>query len=185
MKLMSFKTAASAVLLIGGMAIGSVASALSLNTTALKANSTLQFSSEAATASSLAGISFSALGNTIVGAGTTTNGKVAPSFILPVTQADVSIGWNLKVSPNAGEAIGSALKIQRGDSSLTLANFEIDFKKDQVFADVMINGSVTNMAIYSFTEKTDLKIGLKGLALTMNQTLGDLALTEKFLNTFK
>jgi hypothetical protein len=184
MKSMNVKVAISAALLVGGMAVGNVASALSLNTTALKANSTLQFSEEAAMATSLVGISFTALGNTVVGAGTTSNNIFAPSFILPVTEADVSIGWNLKVSPNAGEAIGSALKVQRGSSQLTLANFQIDFKKDQVFADVITNGVTTNMAIYSFTEKTDLQIGLKGLGLTMKQTLGDLHLTTQAQDTF-
>lgn len=184
MKLMSFKVAASAVLLAGGLMAGQVASALTLNTTALKANSTLQFSEEAAAASAMVGISFGALGNTIVGAGATVNNTFAPSFILPVTEADVSIGWNLKLSPNAGEAIGSALAVQRGGSQLTLANFQIDFKNDKVFADVIANGVATNMAIYTFKEQTDLQIGLKGLSLTMHQTLGDLRLTTQAQDSF-
>lgn len=184
MNLMSFKAAASGLLLAAGMAFSGTASALAINTTALKANSTLQFSNEAFAAASAARITFSALGNTIAGPTTPYEDLNVPSFILPVTKADVSIGWNLKVTPNSGEAIGSALLVNRGTRQLALANFEIDYKTDQVYADVIVNGKTTNMAVYSFQEMTDLKIGLKGLSLTMNQTLGNLVLTTKAADTF-
>lgn len=179
-----FRTAFGTLVLLGGLAISSAASALSLNTTVFKANSTLQFSDEAAAASAAAGITFSALGNTVTGASSIVDDVLVPSFILPVTKADVSLGWDLKLSPNSGEAIGSALLVKKGSRQFALANFEIDFKKDQVFADVIVNGKTTNMAIYSFTEQSNLNIGLSGLSLTLNQTLGDLTLTTQARDTF-
>lgn len=180
----SFKTAVSGLLLVAGMAVGATASALALNTTALKANSTLQFSDEAFAALQGANVSFSALGNASAGGGKIIDDVLVPSFNLPVTEADVSIGWNLKISPNSGEAVGSALLVKRGLNQMALANFNIDYKSEQVFADVIIKGVTTNMAIYSFDPQTDLKIGLSGLSLTMNQTLGNLQLTTQAQDTF-
>ncbi len=184
MKLMSLKAVASGLFLAVGMAIGTSASALSLNTTALKANSTLQLSADAFAALEGANVSFSTLGNAYAGAGTVIDDVLVPSYILPVTEAAVSIGWNLKLSPTSGEASGSALSIKRGSNSFALANFNIDYASEQVFADVIIKGVTTNMAVYSFDPQSDLKIGLSGLSLTLNQTLGNLQLTTQATDTF-
>lgn len=182
--MMSFKTAVGGLWLAAGMAVSTTASALALNTTVFNANSTLQLSGDAFAALQGANVSFSALGNASVGAGKVIDEVLVPSYNLPVTQADVSIGWNLKISPNSGEAVGSALLIKRGVNQMALANFNIDYKSEQVFADVIIKGVTTNMAIYSFDQQSDLKIGLKGLSLTMNQTLGNLQLTTQAQDTF-
>lgn len=184
MNMRSFK--AGATLMVAAMVgFSGTASALSLNTQALQATSTLQFSSEAYGMASLVGISFGAWGNTYQsGSKTTADGVTVPTFVLPVTNADVSLGWNLKLSPESGEAIGSGLMLTRGNRQLGLANFSIDYKTDKVYADVIANGKSTNMAVYSFTEMSDLQIGLKGLALTMNQTLGSLKLTTQATDTF-
>lgn len=167
-----------------GFGFSNMASALSLDTTYLQANSTLQFSSSAFNATNLLDISFSAMGNAYQSGSVTTKGVTVPTFVLPVTNADVSIGWNLKVSPNSGDATGSGLLLTRGYAQLGLANFSIDYTTDKVFADVMWGGKSTNMAVYSFTEQSDLKIGLSGLSLTMNQTLGNLKLTNQAVDTF-
>jgi hypothetical protein len=167
-----------------GFGVSTSASALSLDTTYLQANSTLQFSASAYNATNLLDISFSTMGNAYQSGSVTTGNTSVPTFVLPVTNADVSIGWNLKISPNSGEAIGSGLLLTRGYAQLGLANFAIDYTTDKVYADVMWGGKSTNMAVYSFTEQTDLKIGLNGLALTMNQTLGNLKLTGQAVDTF-
>lgn len=184
MNMQLFKRGGLALVATWGLGLSSAASALSLDTTYLQANSTLQFSSSAFNATNLLDISFSTMGNAYQSGSVTTNGIRVPTFVLPVTNADVSIGWNLKLSPNSGDATGSGLLLTRGYAQLGLANFSIDYGTDKVYADVMWGGKSTNMAVYSFTEQTDLKIGLNGLALTMNQTLGNLKLTGQAIDTF-
>lgn len=183
MQLTNYRGVMAAAVL--GVGLTGSASALSLNTTALQATSTLQFSSDAFNAASLARISFSALGNAYEkGSVTYSDGIKVPTFVLPVTSADVSLGWSLKLSPNSGEASGAGLLLTRGNRQLGLANFTIDYATDRVYADVLANGVSTNMAVYSFVEQSDLNIGLKGLSLTMNQTLGSLKLTTQAADTF-
>lgn len=184
MNMLSFRNGCVALVATVGMGVSGSASALSLDTTFLQATSTLQFSASAYNATNLLNISFSSLGNTYQNGSVTTNGVSVPTFVLPVTNADVSIGWNLKISPNSGDATGSGLLLTRGYAQLGLANFSIDYTTDKVYADVLAGGKSTNMAVYSFTELTDLNIGLKGLSLTMNQTLGTLKLTNEAANTF-
>ena len=186
MNMLYFKAKGIALsMAVAAVGFSTNAAALSLDTTALQATSTLQFSSEAFNATSLARISFSTLGNAYQkGSVTSADGITVPTFVLPVTNADVSIGWNLKLSPNSGEAIGSGLLLTRGNRQLGLANFAIDYTTDKVYADVFANGKSTHMAVYSFTEQSDLKIGLQGLALNLNQTLGTLKLTSQATDTF-
>lgn len=185
MNMFSFSGKHAAAIFAMGLGIASTASALSLNTTGLQATSTLQFSSEAFNAATLTRISFSTLGNTYQrGSVTSDDGITVPTFILPVTNADVSIGWNLKLSPNSGQATGSGLLLTRGNRQLGLANFKIDYASDRVYADVLAGGVTQKMAVYSFTEQSDLNIGLKGLSLNMNQALGSLKLTTQAADTF-
>jgi len=100
---------------------------------------------------------------------------------------DVSLGlppFSPLVTPNSGEAAGSALLVSRGSYSLTLANFVIDYDTDLVMADITANGVTTKGAsLYTF-DATDLSIGLKGLTLNMHQTLSNLTLTSSAVNTF-
>jgi hypothetical protein len=65
-----------------------------------------------------------------------------------------------------------------------LANFFIDYDASMVLADITANGMTQQRtSLYSF-EATDLKIGLKGLTLNMNQKLSNLQLTNTALATF-
>ncbi len=171
----SLRLAFSGLLLACGMAVSSSASALVLDTTGKKANATLQLSSAAYNAASNHGLSFSAAGNATANSAT--------SFNLPVTEANISVGF-FKLTPNSGEAIGSAIIVRKGDNLLGLANFSLDFDSNYVYADVITNGATSNLAIFSFKEKTDLKLGLSGFNLSLYNTLGDLTLTSAAVNSF-
>lgn len=173
---------------VGTLALGAwfttPAGALEINTTLLKANAELQMSVEAFGTASAAGVTFSSLGNTFNGPGQVVDGDFAPSFYLPITSAEVSVGWDLKLKPRAGEAIGSALLVQRGANQLGLANFEIDYGRAQVLADVFMNGANTQMAVFTFVAQSDLDIGLQGLSLNLHQTLGNLRFTQQATDSF-
>jgi hypothetical protein len=163
------------------------ASALSLNTSGLKANSVLTLSAEGVQAATGAGVSFVALGNMTktgeLGAydpETDTTTQV-PVYNQPVTKADVSIGWDLKVKPTSGKAIRSALQLVRNGKAGTknwvvLANFDVDFKGHVLYGDVFTSqGTVLNhVPVYNFKDNGDLKIGLKGLSLVLTQSVSQL-----------
>lgn len=164
------------------------AQALTLDTTWLQANSVFALSMEAYDAMAAAGVTMSALGNASNAKGTTlADGTVLSAFNLPVTKVDVSVGFwpfaNL-VTPEWGEASGSALLISRGTRNVTLANFFIDYDTSLVMADITANGvTQKRTSLYSF-DATDLKIGLNGLTLNMHQKLTNLTFTNSALATF-
>jgi hypothetical protein len=164
------------------------ARALTLDTTWMQANAVFSLSMDAFDAMDVAGVSMTALGNASNARGTVlSDGSVLSAFNLPVTKVDVSVGFwpfaNL-VTPEWGEASGSALQISRGTRNVTLANFFIDYDQSLVLADITANGSTQKRtSLYAF-DATNLKIGLNGLTLNMNQTLSNLTLTDSALATF-
>lgn len=180
------KVAATAAL-VGGMA-PLAASALTLDTTFLQANSVFALNDMAYDAMKLSGTTISALGNaSLVGGAAAADPSTVPSFNLPVTKVDVSLGlpfFGPMVTPNSGAASGSALLISRGQKNITLANFVIDYKSSLVMADITANGVTQKYtSLYSF-EAPDLQIGLNGLTLNMHQQLSNLVLTPTALSSF-
>jgi hypothetical protein len=185
MSTFKYSIKAAGVVLASSLAISTSAQALTLDTTFVAANSVFSLSQEAWDAMTAASTGISALG--IASNATpvkSSTGDLLPSFNLPISKVDVSLGLNPLVTPNYGEASGSALQISRGSKSVVLANFAIDYSHDLVLADITANGVTTKAtSLYSF-DPTDLKIGLSGLTLNMHQTLSNLMFTDSALATF-
>lgn len=182
------KSVAAAFAVVGAMApVG--ASALTLDTTWLQANSLFVLSESAFDLMNATKTSISAAGNATFGTSSVaSDGSLIPTYNLPVTKVDVSLGIPLfggqLVTPNSGNASGSALIVSRGSNQITLANFVIDFSKSLVMADITANGVTSkNSSLYSFNA-TNLDIGLAGLSLTMKQELNNLTFTPSAAATF-
>jgi len=154
--------------------VAASASALTLPTESLQANSVQAFSEKALKQNKLLGIVVTPLGNATA---TATTG----AYNLPVT----SISVNSKLKVSSGAAVGSALEISRLNDDLikvgvTLANFKINFETHQVLADVTPFGGVTvpQQAVYTFNEATPLALKYKfPLTITGTQLLDKLFLT--------
>ena len=149
------------------------ASALTIPTESLQANSTQNFSQDALDQFDLFAIGVTALGNATAAA-------TPGSFNLPVTS--ISVNSSLKVS--SGSAVGSALEIARtyrgNKVGVTIANFKINFETHQVLADVTPIGGTTvpQMAVYTFNEATPLGLKYKfPLTISGAQLLDKLFLT--------
>lgn len=180
MSVTTFRQAAAATAL---MTIIGAAQALTLNTSALNANSTQTFSENAIGA-------FTTYTTTVEAAGTTTDAGNY-TFVLPVTK--VVIGSNLK--PTSGEASGAALKFSRTDSrgvlrTLYLSNFRIDYAAAKVLADRTLvdltNTAVTeNIEVYSFATQEVLALKYKfPLSISLNEVLGPLTLSNAAIESF-
>ena len=155
------------------------ASALTLPTDFLQANSIQSFSDDALGQYDLFAITVTPLGNATAAAAT-------GAFNLPVTS--ITLNSSLKVS--AGTATGSALEIARiyrsNKVGVTIANFKIDFIGHKVLADVTPIGGVTipQMAVYSFNEAIPLTLKYKfPLSITGTQLLDKLFLTPDGITT--
>lgn len=187
----SFKTAFAATIVASAALASTSASALTLNTTGLKANATLQFSVEAFGASTAAGVKFAPLGNTAkVGdvVATEAAGTLSvPVFDLPVTKADIAIGWDLSITPTSGDSSGAALRLttpdQGGDA--VLANFVVDFVGKTVYADlidVFLKTTEKRIPLYSFVEYKPKTISFKGLVLNQRAYLGTLVFAPSVID---
>jgi hypothetical protein len=171
---MDRKFLSAAALVVGGFALaGSASATVTLNTSGLKANSTLSISKTALDLAAANGMSYSAGGNATGAAGT---------FALPVTQAVLNVGLFTPTTPVSGKSIGSAVIVTKGTGTTAkrvgLANFSVDYNTHQISGDLVYGSTSTNMSLFSFKEQTPLKISLKGLSLTMNQTIGNLTLSS-------
>lgn len=185
--MISLSRATVTVAALSAAVVSAPASALVLNTSGLKANSVLTLSPAGVSTTTNTGVTLVALGNM------TKTGEVAaydaetdtttqvPVYNQPVTKADVSIGWDLKVKPTSGQAVRSALQLVRNGKAGTknwvvLANFDVNFKDKVLYGDVFTSqGSVLNhVPVYNFKDNGDLKIGLKGLSLVMTQSISQL-----------
>ena len=176
--------------------VAASASALTLPTESLQANSVQAFSEKALKQNKLLGIEVTPLGNATATAtsapdidtlmqvtplGNATATATTGAYNLPVTS--ISVNSSLKVT--SGAAVGSALEISRLNDDLvkvgiTLANFKINFETHQVLADVTPFGGVTvpQQAVYTFNEATPLNLKYKfPLTITGTQLLDKLFLT--------
>ena len=147
MSAITFRQTATAVALL---TVVGAAQALTLNTSALNANSTQTFSEDAVAA-------FNLYATNVEAAGTTTDAGNY-TFVLPVTK--VVMGSNLK--PTSGDASGAALKFSRTDArgvqrALYLANFHIDYTAKKVMADRSMVG-LDNVATTASIEVYDLSL---------------------------
>jgi len=187
----SFAKFAISSSLLAVAALGSTsASALTLNTTGLKANAVLQFSLEAYGSSSAAGVSF-AKGGTITDlpAATVTDSKgnpaTVPVFNLPVTKVDVSIGSSLNIVPNYGLSTGAALHLTTKDGGdAYLANFKVDFKAKTITADLIdayLKTVETAVPLYTFVEVKPQVVSLKGLVLNEKNYLGKMVFSPTII----
>jgi hypothetical protein len=155
------------------------ASALTLPTEFLQANSVQTFSQAALDQYDVFTITVTPLGNA-------TASSATGAYNLPVTS--ITINSALKVT--AGTATGSALEIARiyrgAKVGVTIANFKIDFVNHKVLADVTPIGGVTipQMAVYSFNEAIPLTLKYKfPLSVTGTQLLDQLFLTPDGITT--
>ena len=181
MSVITFRQAAAAAAL---MTVVGAAQALTLNTSALNANSTQAFSEDAVGA-------FEAYATTVEAAGTTTDAG-NHTFVLPVTK--VVIGSNLK--PTSGEASGAALKFSRTNPttgvtrSVYLANFRIDYTAGKVLADrsmIDATGAAVTENIEIYTYQTQQALALKykfPLGISLNEVLGPLTLSSTAIESF-
>ncbi|NBD22016.1 hypothetical protein GTZ97_15255 [Aquabacterium fontiphilum] len=171
-------TAIAAALLVASAA----ASALTIPTNALVADSVQKFSQEAMDGFELTGVTISPLGNAKAVANTT------DSFAFPIT----SITVDSKLHIAGGEASGSALEIARiapprtpsaGQKvGIVLANFAIDYNAKKVFADFTPIGGVTakKVGLFNFNVATPLGIKYKfPLTVTGREVLDQLTLTPE------
>ena len=181
MSVITFRQAAIATAM---MAAVGAAQALTLNTSALNANSTQAFSEDAVGA-------FEAYATTVEAAGTTTDAG-NHKFVLPITK--VVIGSSLK--PTSGDVSGAALKFSRTNPttgvtrSVYLANFRIDYTAGKVLADrAMIDATgaavTENIEIYTYETQQALALKYKfPLGISLNEVLGPLTLSSAAIESF-
>ena len=185
-----FKFLATVTACAAGLAMSTAAhSAITLNTAGVDAQSVFTFSTVAVGQMGLVNVSVAAA----AGSNTTLNSITptvdpesgltvdVPAFNMPVTKAQIKVGWDLKISPVAGDAMRSALILSRpagrGQPPLkvALANFRIDFVNEVMNADIITaTGVSSNVPLYNFTDNKDTKISLKGLALIMTGSFRDM-----------
>jgi len=158
---------------------------LTLPTKNIDAMSTFTFSGDAAEMMGALGINVSGLGNTKQLAG----GGLA--FDMPVTEVAVSTSLiPLKITPESGEAMGSALGFSRQNASgFILANFDLDFSRNVLTADFIgVGGTIKGMDIFNFDIDQHLKVSLDG-GLSLNMSVSDMYLTttaqSKFASALK
>ena len=155
------------------------AQALTIPTNSLQADSFQVFSDAALESYALFDVGIKALGNATPVAGTTN------TFSLPVTSISIALSGGIKIEN--GKATGSALEISRLDAKtgnkrgLTIANFTIDFAKNQVLADTTVIGGATQpqAPVYNFTKTQELALKYKfPLSISLKEQLGDLRLVD-------
>lgn len=144
---------------------------ITLPTTLIEAEATFNFSSMASTLMTNTGVSVSALGNTV---------QVGDqwSFVMPVTEVTLNKSlFPFSVSPVAGEAIGSSLLIQSRQGALALSNFELDFKRNMLMADLTTAaGTTKGFDVYAFNVDKGLHLSTTG-GLSMDMSLTNMMLT--------
>lgn len=169
MSKMSFRSFTVAAVMASAAAS---ASALTIPTDFVQADSFQNFSEDALTQYELFEITVTPLGNASATA-------TAGSYNLPVTS--ITINSSLKIA--SGAATGSALEIARSyrgaKVGVTIANFKLDFINHKVLADFTPIGGTTvpQMAVYSFNEAQALTLKYKfPLSVTGTQILDKLTL---------
>lgn len=183
MSIASFKIAAATAVLAAAFA---PAQALTLNTAALKANSTITFSAEGFSNATAATVKIKPYGNTVQLADATAIGSSGrevkvPVFQFPVTKADVSVGWDLKIEPVSGQTARSALRLTSDFGDVVLANFDLNFKENRLYADVLdfYGQKSTRVVLYTTVKTKPSVISLKGFVLNQTAQVGDLMFTPE------
>jgi hypothetical protein len=165
---------------------GTSASALTIPTNALVADSFQTFSQEAMDGFDLTGVVVTPLGNAVAVP------DVRGSFRLPITS--ITIDSSLHIA--GGQASGSALEIARVAPPRTplagqkvgvvLANFSINYKTKQVLADTTVLGGTTVKQQPTFNFNVATPLGIKyrfPLTITGNEVLDQLTLTPEARQT--
>ena len=156
------------------------AQALTIPTNSLKAESVQVFSEAALQSYQVFGVTVTPLGNAT---------KLSEnSFNLPVTSIDIGLTGGIKVE--SGKAVGSALEISRINSftgkkmGFVVANFTIDFNKNQVLADTSdLTTKVTQKQapLYNFVKTQELAFKYKfPLSISLKEQLGDLRVADVY-----
>lgn len=169
-----FKAGFAALLAASALPSFALSLPVTLPTSFIQANATLQFSDDALGGLELGGITVTPRGTaTDLGAG---------AYNLPITSLTVDLA---AFKPTSGASKGAALDLTstRG-GSLSLANFTLDLKNNAVLADVTANGStLTQSKVYSFDVLQPLKFNLKG-GISLTETVGNLTLTKESADLF-
>ncbi len=183
------QVALTASVLSLGLTFSGAASALalSLNTTGLKADSVLTFSVEGFGSSTAAGIKYRPLGNMTqlpdVLVLDPESGEMvpSPSYNQPITKVDINVGWDLKITPVAGNATRSGLQLIRGQRTMTLGNFRLDLANKQLVGDVILKDGTTKkqIVIYNLVKNDDLVISFKNLVLNQTQSVKNMIFTQE------
>lgn len=165
------------------------ASALTLNTTALKSDAIFTLTLDAEGSMNAAGVTIAPSGNSTTTAlprvpATDIGGNTGTvsSFNMPITTVDIKVGLDLKVKPNSGQSNGAALRLQSIDGGdAVLANFKVDYNAKIVYADlfdVYLGTVEKQVPLYNFTEYKPQVLSLKGLVLNQRTYCGNLTFTE-------
>ena len=170
------KTMTATAVLAGAGAAQAIT--MTLPTTLIDAEATFNFSKVSSTLMTNMGLSVSGLGNTVQGAG-------GWSFMMPITEVTLKASiFPIGLTPVAGEAIGSSLLIQGQDGALALSNFQIDFKRNTLVADVAtIDGISKASDVFSFSVAEGLHVSTTG-GLSMDMSLMNLKLTTGAQESF-
>ncbi|MEK8087401.1 hypothetical protein WNB94_13350 [Aquabacterium sp. A3] len=144
---------------------------LTLPTTLIDAEATFKFSEMSSTLMTNMGVSVSAMGNTVANDG-------GWSFMMPVTQVALSQTlFPFATTPVSGEATGSSLLIQNNKGALALSNFELDFKRNILMADLTTAaGTTKSFDVYAFKVDKDLHLSTTG-GLSLDMSLTNMMLT--------
>ena len=175
-----FRSLASAALCLSSCA---PAMALSITlpkipTAWLNANAYLNFSEDAISALDLAKVQVTALGSASDVANATY------SYNLPITSVTARVGFKPLVEPVAGEVMGAALDLSRGQGKdLILGNFAINFTQKVISGDAWLNGIKSTLPIFTFEVDAPLSITLKG-GLALTEQLNHLSLTDAAADSF-
>ncbi len=189
-----FKFAATTLALATGLAFsGAANSAITLDTTALDAQSTFTLSTVAAGQLTLVNVTIEAAkgsATTLLSTTPTVDPESGltyniPAFNFPVTKAVINLGLKNLVTPVSGDAMRSALLLTRpggrGQPALkaALANFRIDFVNQAMNADVITaTGTTANTRLYNFTDNKDTKISFAGLKLVMTASFKNMIFAD-------
>jgi hypothetical protein len=172
---MSSKTTLRTSIVMAGLLAASAAQAdITIPVNSLVVNCVQAFSDRAQKGFRASNVSLQALGNATQ-SGTT--------ITFPVTKLVIGSGLKIVI----GTAVGAALKLSRpmddgSEAWIVLANLWLDYRANQVVADVTIPGAPTvkNATIYNFKVDTPLALKYKfPLSITGHEVLNKLMLTEQ------
>jgi hypothetical protein len=179
MSISAFLIRAWACLALTATASSAWALPLTLNTTALDANSKLSLSTEAAELLTLTGITVSPGGKaTSAGAG---------AYNVPITSLTVDVKLlPPTLAPQKALAAGSSLTLTNTlkGGSVSFGNLALDFNALSIAGDITTAaGSQTQVPLFTFKVTQPLTFSLKG-GISLTESLGSLYLTESASQTF-